>query len=129
MATTMSSVRCFAVLLGSCLTLLSFTLSYPTATQLEGKWVCDALTKQLDENTVLEKRCLGDLQFTPDRMLNSTCSDGFFPSGTRWKIKNSVLSLADSYGTEFVQFEIAQLDANVLVLQKNSIAYSFAREH
>ena len=126
MATFLASVRCLAALFISC-AIMSFSVLYPTATQLEGKWTCDALTKQLNENTVIEKGCLGDLHFTPDRKLSSTCSAGFFPSGTRWKIDKEALSLADSYGHEFVRFSITYLDDNALILEKNSITYSFAR--
>ena len=107
--------------------LMSFKLN--TAPASEGKWNCGAFTCKLNDFTTLEKSCLGDLHFRSNQSLESTCTAGFFPTGTRWKVVGKSLRLSDSDGKEFVQFDIQSLNERELVLLRSEKVYYFKREN
>jgi hypothetical protein len=119
-----SSVR------GAVSLLLLFTLtSFQTASaQLQGKWVCDLKTGRLDPHTTYQMECAGYLFFKADKTLESTCIDGFFPTGALWEINGNTLILKDSDGQAFADFEIKKLEGSQLSLLRNGVTYHFKKE-
>lgn len=108
--------------------LLSTLISFRFATaQLQGKWVCDIKSGQLDATTTYQMNCDGYLIFKSDHSLESTCLDGFFPTGTFWEISGKRLILKDSDGQAFADFEIQKLEDTQLVLFRNKVAYVFRK--
>ena len=93
--------------------------------ELHGKWYCDTKAGKSDATTSYEMNCDGYLLFKPDQTLESTCLDGFFPTGTSWQIDGNRLILKDSDGQAFADFEILKVDELQLVLFRKEITYSF----
>ncbi len=94
---------------------------------IEGKWACDGFSLQLNDYTTIEKQCGGDLNFKTNRLLESTCTAGLFPSGSKWRLVNDDLFLADSDGKVFTSFHIEKLEKSTLVLTRDNKSYSFGR--
>lgn len=123
MLTHSSSVRgVISVILLSTL----FSFRFATA-QLHGKWQCDTKSGNLDATTTYQMNCDGYLFFKPDQSLESTCLDGFFPTGTFWEISGSRLILKDSDGQAFADFEIKQLGDTQLTLFRKGVTYLFRK--
>jgi hypothetical protein len=94
---------------------------------LEGKWVCDGFSLQLNEFTTLEKQCGGDLHFKSNKSLESTCTAGLFPPGSKWRLVNTKIFLSDSDGKTFTSFDIQKLEKGVLHLTRDNKMYTFGR--
>lgn len=123
MLTHSSSVRgAISVLLLSSL----FSFRFATA-PLHGKWQCDTKTGKLDANTTYQVDCDGYLLFKIDNTLESTCIDGFFPTGTSWETVGNRLILKDSDGQAFADFEILKLDELQLLLYRKGVTYTFRK--
>lgn len=99
----------------------------PASAQLQGKWLCHSKAGNLDASTAYEMNCDGYLLFKPDQTLESTCIDGFFPSGTLWQVVNNRLILKDSDGQAFADFEILKLDDLQLLLFRKGETYTFRK--
>jgi len=97
------------------------------AAQLQGKWQCDTKSGKLDATTTYEVACDGFLIFKPDQTLESTCIDGFFPSGTYWEVVGNRLILKDSDGQGFADFEILKVDDLQLLLFRKGETYTFRK--
>lgn len=95
--------------------------------QLQGRWECSTRSGSSDPNTDYTLRCKGFLNFKTDRVLESTCSDGFFPSGAYWQLNGRKLTLMDSGGKAFADFEVRELGQEVLVLERSGVSYRFKR--
>jgi len=95
--------------------------------QLQGKWECSTKSGHSNSNTEFKVQCAGVLDFKSDRVIESTCSDGFFPSGCYWEKFGNRLTLRDSGGKAFADFEIKTLDEQELVLFRKETAYAFKR--
>lgn len=95
--------------------------------QLQGKWACASKSGHYDVNTEFQVHCAGTLNFKTDRVLESTCSDGFFPSGCYWERFDQRITLRDSAGKAFADFEIKTLSEENLLLVRNNIYYAFER--
>jgi hypothetical protein len=122
MATTSVYVRI------TCALLLFFNLNfYYQENHLEGKWACDGFSLQVNDYTTLEKQCAGDLHFKSNRLLESTCTAGLFPPGSKWRLAQDDLYLSDSDGKVFTSFHIDKLENGALVLTRDNKAYSFGR--
>jgi hypothetical protein len=122
MATTSVSVRT------CCALLLFFTLNFSfNENHIEGKWSCDGFSMQLNDFTTLEKQCGGDLNFRSNRKLESTCTAGLFPPGSKWRIANDNLYLSDSDGRQFTSFHIEHLKNSELILTRDNKVYTFGR--
>ena len=123
MATTSVSVRI------ACAFALFFSLNFAyQENHLEGKWSCDGFSLQVNDYTTLEKQCGGDLNFKSNRMLESTCTAGLFPPGSKWRMAGESLYLSDSDGRQFTSFHVEKLDNDQLVLTRDNKMYSFGRE-
>ncbi len=72
-------------------------------------------------------RCGGVLDFKANRILESSCADGFFPSGCYWEKIDNRLTLRDSGGKVFADFEIKTLNEVKLLLVRKEIEYVFQR--
>lgn len=97
------------------------------AAPLEGKWQCEAKYGKLDANTSYEMNCDGYLLFKDDQTLESTCIDGFFPTGTSWEISGNRLILKDTDGQAFADFEILKVDELQLLLFRKEVTYAFRK--
>lgn len=97
------------------------------ATQLQGKWQCDTKSGKLDATTSYEMNCDGYLLFKDDQTLESTCLDGFFPTGTSWEISGNRLILKDTDGQAFADFEILKVDELQLLLFRKGVTYAFRK--
>lgn len=97
------------------------------ATVLHGKWQCDTKYGKLDALTSYEMNCDGYLLFKEDQTLESTCLDGFFPTGTSWEVNGNRLILKDSDGQAFADFEILKVDELQLLLFRKEVTYSFRK--
>jgi hypothetical protein len=97
------------------------------AAQLQGKWQCDTKSGKLDATTSYEMICDGYLLFKTDQTLESTCIDGFFPSGTLWEVTGNRLILKDSDGQAFADFEILKADELQLLLFRKGETYTFRK--
>lgn len=97
------------------------------AAQLQGKWQCDTKSGKLDATTSYELICDGYLLFKTDQTLESTCIDGFFPSGTFWEVIGNRLILKDSDGQAFADFEILKVDDLQLLLFRKGETYTFRK--
>lgn len=95
--------------------------------QLSGKWECANKSGQFDPNTSYEIKCAGTLYFRNDRVLESSCSDGFFPNGVYWESSASLLTLRDSGGKAFAHFEVQYLNSDELSLLRKGTTYLFRR--
>lgn len=95
--------------------------------QLQGKWECSTKSGHYDPNTHYEIKCGGILNFKSDRILESTCVDGFFPSGAYWEVSDKRLILRDSGGKAFADFEIRELSGEKLLLLRKEVQYTFRR--
>lgn len=96
--------------------------------QLQGKWLCETKSGKLDSSTTFQMNCDGYLLFKADQSLESTCLDGFFPTGTFWEISaNDRLILKDSDGQAFADFEIKKLETSKLTLFRRGITYEFRK--
>lgn len=95
--------------------------------QIQGKWECSTKSGNYDANTHFNVRCGGMLHFKSDRVLESTCVDGFFPSGTYWETFGNRLTLRDSGGKAFADFEIREIGTEKLLLVRKDIHYAFRR--
>jgi hypothetical protein len=95
--------------------------------QLLGKWECASKSGQFDLNTHYDVKCAGALHFRSDRVLESTCSDGFFPNGAYWESSGSHLTLRDSGGKAFADFEIQRVSPDELLLFRKETKYLFRR--
>lgn len=95
--------------------------------QLQGKWECDTKSGNVDPSTSYQINCDGYLLFKADNTLESTCLDGFFPTGTFWEISGSRLILKDSDGHAFADFEIKKLEGAELTLFRKGITYLFRK--
>jgi hypothetical protein len=71
--------------------------------------------------------CDGYLLFKTDQTLESTCIDGFFPSGTFWEVTGNRLILKDSDGQAFADFEILKVDDLQLLLFRKGETYTFRK--
>ena len=123
------SVRSLFIL-GITAFLFAFTKWSPstaTSTMLEGKWDCGSRSGQLDEYTSYQLQCGGDVCFKADHTVESTTTDAFLPTGSKWQVENDKLVLRDSYGSKFVDFEIKRLGSKELVLSRKGIEYGFVR--
>ncbi len=110
------------------LLLVLFLSSFRHATtQLQGKWQCDTKSGNLDPTTFYTVNCDGYLLFKVDQTLESTCLDGFFPTGTSWEISDDRLILKDSDGQAFADFQIKKLEASQLALYRKDVTYVFKR--
>lgn len=109
--------------------LLAFFLSFPhfAQAQIQGKWECSTKSGSFDPNTHYNVRCGGTLHFKSDRVLESTCADGFFPSGTYWEVFDNRLTLRDSGGKAFADFEIREISGEKLLLVRKGVQYAFSR--
>jgi hypothetical protein len=108
--------------------LFSFRMEAPVAANLlAGKWDCGSKSGQLDENTSYQLRCGGDVNFKADHSVESTTTDAFFPSGSKWQILDNKLVLCDSYGAAFVDFEIKHLESKELILIRKGVEYGFVK--
>lgn len=105
--------------------LLSLNSFQHATAQLHGKWQCDTKSGKSDATTSYEMNCDGYLLFKADQTLESTCIDGFFPTGTAWEISGNRLILKDSDGQAFADFEILKVDELQLVLYRKAVTYSF----
>lgn len=85
------------------------------------------MSGQFNEFTSYQYNCAGDLHFKSDHSLESTCKEGFFPTGVKWQVNSSKLWLKDSYGADFVNFEIKKLDRQQLILVRKDVEYAFTR--
>ena len=106
------------------LSLISFRHA---AVQLQGKWQCETKSGKMDASTSYEMNCDGYLLFKPDQTLESTCLDGFFPTGTAWEINGNRLILKDSDGQAFVDYEILKVDELQLLLYRKEVTYAFRK--
>ena len=104
-----------------------FITPFAAQAQLQGRWECTTKSGNSDPNTAFTLRCKGFLNFKSDRVLESTCSDGFFPSGAYWQLNGRKLTLMDSGGKAFADFEVRELDGQVLVLERSGVSYQFRR--
>lgn len=95
--------------------------------QLQGKWECTTKSGNYDANTHYNVRCGGFLNFKADRVLESTCVDGFFPSGTYWEAFGNRLTLRDSAGKAFADFEIREISNEKLLLVRKDVHFAFRR--
>ncbi|MBK7937852.1 MAG: hypothetical protein IPJ82_12500 [Lewinellaceae bacterium] len=95
--------------------------------QLQGKWECNTKSGALDASTTYQINCDGYLFFKPDNTLESTCLDGFFPTGTSWEISGNRLILKDSDGQAFAHFEIKKLESADLTLTRGGVTYQFRK--
>lgn len=95
--------------------------------QLQGKWECNTKSGNLDAATSYQMNCDGYLFFKPDNSLESTCLDGFFPTGTFWEINGNKLILKDSDGHGFADFEIKKLENADLTLFRGGVTYLFRK--
>lgn len=122
MATTSVSVRI------ACALLLVFNLNFAYQdNHLEGKWSCDGFSLKINDYTTLEKQCGGDLNFKTDKVLESTCTAGLFPPGSKWRVAGNTLYLSDSDGRQFTSFEIQELEGSNLALTRDNKVYTFGR--
>jgi hypothetical protein len=122
MATTSVYVRI------ACTLVLFFSLNfYYQENHIEGKWDCDGFALQLNEYTTLEKHCGGGLNFKANRFLESTCTAGLFPPGSKWRLVEDQLYLSDSDGKQFTSFQIQKLDNGSLVLTRDNKMYTFGK--
>jgi hypothetical protein len=112
----------------SLLLLLALTSFQYASAQLQGKWVCDLKSGRLDPHTTYQMECDGYLLFKSDQTLESTCIDGFFPTGALWEINSNTLILKDSDGQAFADFEVKKLDDSQLSLLRNGVTYHFKKE-
>lgn len=94
---------------------------------LQGKWVCETKSGKMDSSTSYEMNCDGYLLFKEDLTLESTCIDGFFPSGSAWEITGNRLILKDSDGQAFVDFEILKVDELQLLLFRQDVTFVFRK--
>ena len=95
--------------------------------QLQGKWECSTKSGNYDSSMHYSIRCGGVLHFKADRILESSCVDGFFPSGCYWEKIDDRLTLRDSGGKIFADFEIKTLSEAKLLLVRKEIEYVFQR--
>lgn len=112
--------------------MFSFTPGTPelnTAALLEGKWDCGSKSGHLDEFTSYQLQCGGDVYFKADHTVESTTTDAFLPSGSKWQVEGENLVLRDSYGTKFVEFGISRLGSNELILSRKGVEYGFVRSN
>lgn len=100
---------------------------YYQENHIEGKWACDGFALQVNDYTTLEKQCGGALNFKSNRFLESTCTAGLFPPGSKWRLVEDQLYLSDSEGKQFTTFHIQQLDNGSLVLTKDNKMYTFGK--
>jgi hypothetical protein len=122
MATTSVYVRI------ACALVLFFNLNfYYQEHNLEGKWACDGFSLQVNDYTTLEKHCGGDLNFKSNRSLESTCTAGLFPPGSKWRMVDDRLFLSDTDGAVFTSFDIQKLENGTLVLTRDNKMYTFGK--
>ncbi|MBX2892349.1 MAG: hypothetical protein KF734_15585 [Saprospiraceae bacterium] len=108
--------------------LFSLLCSLPQANaQLHGKWQCDTKSGKSDATTNYEMHCDGFLIFKADQTLESTCLDGFFPTGTFWQEVGNRLILKDTDGQAFADFEILKVDSLQLLLFRKGVTYTFRK--
>lgn len=110
------------------LLLLALTSFQYASAQLQGKWVCDLKSGRLDPHTTYQMECEGYLLFKSDNTLESTCIDGFFPTGSLWEISGNTLILKDSDGQAFADFEIKKLESAELSLFRKGVTYLFRKD-
>jgi hypothetical protein len=94
---------------------------------LQGKWQCRTLTGRLDSTTLYQMNCEGYVQFKADNLIESTCSDGFFPAGAQWALADGHLLLKDSHGRSFADYIVKKLDERHLVLLRKNVSYTFEK--
>lgn len=104
-----------------------FSRSLSAQIPLQGKWECTTKSGHFDAQTRYSVQCGGLLHFKNDRILESTCVDGFFPSGVYWEIFGNRLTLRDSGGKSFADYEVSQADSEKMQLRRNGVCFDFQR--
>jgi hypothetical protein len=107
--------------------LIFFSPGLRAQTTLQGRWECSTKSGRFDAQTQYAVQCGGALHFKNDRILESTCVDGFFPSGVYWEMFDNRLTLRDSAGKAFADYEVRNLGAETMQLQRNGVLFEFRR--
>jgi hypothetical protein len=113
-------------LLAVCLLFASLSFRVHTA-PLEGRWTCVNKTGQVNADTKYTVFCSGDLFFYTNGLLESTCTDALFPTGSQWTVEGNQLHLADSEGHKFITYQWTMPTSSTLELARKGATFLFER--